>query len=206
MPVTKEHGEIHASPPFTDEDVAQLRVGDHVKFYGTIYTARDAAHRRMIMSLKEGTGLPIDVKGQVIYYVGPSPARPGRVIGSAGPTTAMRLDPFTPALLDEGLKVIIGKGGRGSVVKKSLQDHKAVYLFAIGGAGALLSKTVKSLDVIAYEDLGTESIKKLEVDGFPAIVCCDMYGGDLLLEGKEQYRDQSVLGGYQSVPPAEKAG
>ena len=206
MPIMKVDGEIRAEPPFTDEDVAQLRVGDHVLFYGTMYTARDAAHRRMITALSEGKSLPIDVKGQVIYYVGPSPARPGRVVGSAGPTTSMRLDPFTPALLDQGLKVIIGNGGRGSMVKKSLQDHKAVYLFAIGGAGALLSKTIKSLDVVAYEDLGTESIKKLEVEGFPAIVCCDMYGGDLLLEGKEQYRNQKVLGTYQSLPPAEKAG
>ncbi|MBI5288336.1 MAG: fumarate hydratase C-terminal domain-containing protein [Chloroflexi bacterium] len=206
MPITKVDGEIRAEPPFSDDDIAQLRVGDHVRFYGTMYTARDAAHRRMITALSEGKALPIDVKGQIIYYVGPSPARPGRVVGSAGPTTSMRLDPFTPALLDQGLKVIIGKGGRGSMVKKSLQDHKAVYLFAIGGAGALLSKTIKSLDVVAYEDLGTESIKKLEVEGFPAIVCCDMYGGDLLLEGKEQYRDQKVLGAYQSVPPAEKAG
>jgi fumarate hydratase subunit beta len=206
MPVTRSGDEIRAEPPFSDEDVAQLRVGDHVRFYGTIYTARDAAHRRMIQALAEGKPLPIDVKGQVIYYVGPSPARPGRVVGSAGPTTAMRLDPFTPALLDQGLKVIIGKGGRGSLVKKSLQDHKAVYLFAIGGAGAVLSKTIKKLDIVAYEDLGTESIKKLEVEGFPAIVCCDMYGGDLLLQGKEQYRNQSVLGEYQSVPPAEKAG
>jgi fumarate hydratase subunit beta len=206
MPVTRSGDEIRAEPPFSDDDVAQLRVGDHVRFYGTIYTARDAAHRRMITALQEGKGLPIDVKGQVIYYVGPSPARPGRVVGSAGPTTAMRLDPFTPALLDQGLKVIIGKGGRGSMVKKSLQDHKAVYLFAIGGAGAVLSKTIKSLEVVAYKDLGTESIKKLEVEGFPAIVCCDMYGGDLLLQGKEQFRNQDVLGAYQSVPPAEKAG
>ena len=206
MPITRENGEIRARPPFTDDDVAQLRVGDHVRFFGTIYTTRDAAHRRMIAALNEGQPLPIDVKGQILYYVGPSPARPGRVIGSAGPTTAMRLDPFTPPLLDQGLKVIIGKGGRGSVVKKSLVDHKAVYLFAIGGAGALLSKTIKKMDVIAYEDLGTESIKKLEVEGFPAIVCCDMYGGDLLLQGKEQYRDQGKLGVYQSVPPAEKAG
>ena len=206
MPIMKVDGEIRAEPPFTDEDVAQLRVGDHVLFYGTMYTARDAAHRRMITALSEGKSLPIDVKGQVIYYVGPSPARPGRVVGSAGPTTSMRLDPFTPALLDQGLKVIIGKGGRGSIVKKALQEHKGVYLLAIGGAGALLSKTIKSMEVIAYEDLGTESIKKLEVEGFPAIVCCDMYGGDLLLEGKEQYRNQKVLGTYQSVPPAEKAG
>lgn len=206
MPIEKKDGEIRARPPFTEADVAQLRVGDHVKFYGTIYTARDAAHRRMIAALAEGKPLPFDLKGQVIYYVGPSPARPGRVIGSAGPTTSMRLDPFTPTLLEQGLKVIIGKGGRGSIVKKALQDNKAVYLLAIGGAGALLSKTIKSMDVIAYEDLGTESIKKLEVEGFPAIVCCDMYGDDLLLAGKEQWRDQATLGAYQSVPPAEKAG
>jgi len=206
MAIVKENGAIKAYPPFTEEDVAQLRAGDHVKFYGTIYTARDAAHRRMIQALDAGESLPMDIKGQVIYYVGPSPARPGRVIGSAGPTTSMRLDPFTPRLLEEGLKVIIGKGGRGSVVKQALQDNKAVYLLAIGGAGALLSQTIKRMDVIAYEDLGTESIKKLEVDGFPAIVCCDMYGGDLLLAGKEQYRDQAVLGAYVSVPPAEKAG
>jgi fumarate hydratase subunit beta len=206
MPITKENGEIRATAPFTEEDVAQLRAGDHVRFYGTIYTARDAAHRRMVTALAEGKPLPVDIKGQVIYYVGPSPARPGRVIGSAGPTTSMRLDPFTPTLLEQGLKVIIGKGGRGSIVKKALQDNKAVYLLAIGGAGALLSKTIKKLDVVAYDDLGTESIKKLEVEGFPAIVCCDMYGGDLLLAGKEQYRDQAVLGSYQSVPPAEKAG
>jgi fumarate hydratase subunit beta len=206
MPITKSGTEIRAEPPFTDDDVAQLHVGDHVKFYGTIYTARDAAHRRMIAALNEGNPLPIDVKGQVIYYVGPSPARPGRVIGSAGPTTAMRLDPFTPALLDQGLKVIIGKGGRGSTVKESLVAHKAVYLLAIGGAGALLSKTIRKMDVIAYEDLGTESIKRLEVEGFPAIVCCDMYGEDLLLTGKEQYRETGTLGSYVSVPPAEKAG
>ncbi len=206
MPIVKENGEIKATAPFTEADVAQLRAGDHVKFYGTIYTARDAAHRRMVTSLTEGKPLPFDIKGQIIYYVGPSPARPGRVIGSAGPTTSMRLDPFTPALLEQGLKVIIGKGGRGSIVKKSLQDNKAVYLLAIGGAGALLSKTIKKMDVIAYEDLGTESVKKLEVEAFPAIVCCDMYGGDLLQAGKEQYRNQAVLGAYQSVSPAEKAG
>ena len=206
MTIVRENGEIKATAPFTEDDVAQLRAGDHVKFYGTIYTARDAAHRRMVTALSDGSPMPFDIKGQVIYYVGPSPARPGRVIGSAGPTTSMRLDPFTPALLEQGLKVIIGKGGRGSIVKKALQDNKAVYLLAIGGAGALLSKTIKKMEVIAYDDLGTESIKKLEVDGFPAIVCCDMYGGDLLLAGKEQYRDQAVLGSYVSVPPAEKAG
>jgi len=206
MPITRENGEIRATPPFTDDDVAQLHAGDNVKFYGTIYTARDAAHRRMIQALNEGKPLPFDLRGQVIYYVGPTPPRPGRVIGSAGPTTAMRLDPFTPTLLEQGLKVIIGKGGRGTQVKEALKKHKGVYLLAIGGAGALLSHAIKSVEVIAYEDLGTESIKKLEVEGFPAIVCCDMYGEDLLLAGKEQWRDQSTLGEYVSVPPAEKAG
>ncbi len=206
MPVIRENGEIHVSAPLSDEDVAQLRVGDHVKFYGTIYTSRDAAHKRIIASIDAGEPLPYELPGQVIYYVGPTPARPGRIVGAAGPTTAMRLDPYTPPLLERGLKAIIGKGGRGPIVKKALQEHKAVYLIAIGGAGALLSKTIKKLDVIAYPDLATESVKKLEVEGFPAIVCCDMYGGDLLLEGKEQYRDQATLGAYQSVGPAEKAG
>lgn len=206
MPIVKQDGEIRATPPFTDDDLAQLHAGDQVKFYGTIYTARDAAHRRMVQALSDGKPLPMDIRGQIIYYVGPTPARPGRVIGSAGPTTAMRLDPFTPALLEEGLKVIIGKGGRGTVVKQALQKHKGVYLLAIGGAGALLSKTIRSMEVIAYEDLGTESIKKLEVEGFPAIVCCDMHGEDLLLKGKDEYRDQNTLGEYVSVPPAEKAG
>ncbi len=203
MPVVREDGQIKVNAPLTDDDVAQLRVGDHVKFYGTIYTGRDAAHKRIVSAINEGKPLPFDMRGQVLYYVGPSPARPGRVVGSAGPTTSMRLDPYTPPVLDQGIKAIIGKGGRGSMVKKSLQKHKAVYLLAIGGAGALLSKSIRSLEVIAYEDLGTESVKKLEVDGFPAIVCCDMYGGDLLLEGKEQWRNQAVLGAYQSVPPAE---
>jgi fumarate hydratase subunit beta len=206
MTIEKRDGEIRLTAPLTDEDVAQLRVGDHVKFYGTIYTSRDAAHKRIIASIDEGKELPYALQGNVIYYVGPTPARPGRVVGSAGPTTAMRLDPYTPPLLARGLKAIIGKGGRGPEVKQALQKYKAVYLIAIGGAGALLSQTIKKLDVIAYEDLGTESVKKLEVEGFPAIVCCDMYGGDLLLEGKEQYRDQSVLGDYVSVPPAAKAG
>ena len=134
MPIVKENGEIKATAPFTEDDIAQLRVGDHVKFYGTMYTARDAAHRRMVAAIAEGKPLPFDIKGQIISYVGPSPARPGRVIGSAGPTTSMRLDPFTPAMLENGLKVIIGKGGRGSIVKKALQDNKGVYMIAIGGA------------------------------------------------------------------------
>jgi len=201
MPVEERDGEIRISAPLTDDDIAKLRIGQRVRFYGTIYTARDAAHRRMIAAVEKGEPLPVDLKGQIIYYVGPTPPRPGRVIGSAGPTTSMRMDPFTPKLLELGLKMAIGKGGRGPVVQKALQQHKAAYCLAVGGAGALLSKTIRSVDVIAYEDLGTESMKRLEVDGFPAIVACDMHGGDLLLQGKESWRQQDKLGSYQSVAP-----
>ena len=199
MPVEKIDGEIRISAPLTEDDIAQLRAGEHVRFYGTIYTARDAAHRRMLAAVEKGEPLPIDLKGQIIYYVGPTPARPGRVIGSAGPTTPMRMDPFTPRLLELGLKMAIGKGGRGPQVRQALQEQKAAYCLALGGTGALLSKTIRSVEVIAYEDLGTESIKRLEVEGFPAIVCCDMHGGDLLREGKEQWRQQEKLGSYQPI-------
>ena len=201
MPVERRNGEIRVSAPLTEEDIAQLRAGEHVRFYGTIYTARDAAHRRMVAAAEKGEPLPIDLKGQIIYYVGPTPPRPGRVIGSAGPTTSMRIDPFTPKLLELGVKMTIGKGGRGPRVQRALRENKAAYCLAVGGAGALLSKTIRSVEVIAYEDLGTESIKLLEVEGFPAIVCCDMYGGDLLLQGKERWRQQEKLGSYQPVAP-----
>jgi fumarate hydratase subunit beta len=201
MPIEEKDGQIRISAPLTEKDIAKLRAGQHVRFYGTIYTARDAAHRRMIQAAEKGEALPFDLKGQIIYYVGPSPARPGRIIGSAGPTTSMRLDPFTPKLLEMGLKMAIGKGGRGPRVQRALRENKAAYCLAIGGAGALLSKTIRKVEVIAYEELGTESIKKLEVDGFPAIVCCDMYGGDLLLLGKEQWRQTEKLGSYVPVAP-----
>ena len=201
MPVEEKNGEIRVSAPLTEDDVAKLRAGQHVRFYGTIYTARDAAHRRLLQAVEKGEPLPIDLAGQIIYYVGPTPARPGRVIGSAGPTTSMRIDPFTPKLLELGLKMAIGKGGRGAKVQRALRENKAAYCLAVGGAGALLSKTIRKMEVIAYEDLGTESIKKLEVDGFPAIVCCDMYGGDLLLLGKEQWRQTEKLGSYVPVAP-----
>lgn len=206
MPIERTNGKIRISAPLTDEDIAQLRAGDHVRFYGAIYTARDAAHRRMLEAAERGEPLPIDIVGQIIYYVGPTPPRPGRAIGSAGPTTSMRMDPFTPRLLELGLKMTIGKGGRGPLVQEALQRHKAAYCLAVGGAGALLSKTIRSVEVVAYEDLGTESIKLLEVQGFPAIVCCDMHGGDLLLQGKEQWRQQEKLGAYQSVLPRAEAG
>ena len=201
MPVERRNGEIRISAPLTEDDIAQLRAGQRVLFDGTIYTARDAAHRRMLAAIEKGEPPPIDLEGQIIYYVGPTPPRPGRIIGSAGPTTAMRMDPFTPKLLELGLKMTIGKGGRGPRVQRALQEHKAAYCLAIGGAGALLSKSIRSVEVIAYEDLGTESIKRLEVEGFPAIVCCDMYGGDLLLQGKDQWRRQEKLGAYQPVAP-----
>ena len=201
MSVEQVNGEVRISQPLTDDDIAQLRIGQHVKFYGTIYTARDAAHRRLIAAIEKGEPLPVDLTGQIIYYVGPTPPRPGRVIGSAGPTTSMRMDPATPPLLEHGLKLTIGKGGRGPAVQKALQRHKAAYCLAVGGAGALLSKTIRSVEVIAFEDLGTESMKRLEVDGFPAIVCCDMYGGDLLLQGKERWRRQDKLGSYTPVGP-----
>jgi len=201
MPVERVNGEVRVSAPLTEEDIAQLRAGEHVRFYGTIYTARDAAHRRMLQAVEKGEPLPIDLTGQIIYYVGPTPPRSGRVIGSAGPTTSMRMDPFTPKLLELGVKMTIGKGGRGPRVQRALREQKAAYCLAVGGAGALLSKTIRKVDVIAYEDLGTESMKRLEVEGFPAIVCCDMYGGDLLLQGKEQWRQQEKLGSYQPVGP-----
>jgi fumarate hydratase subunit beta len=182
--------------PLKDADLERLRAGDHVLLSGVIYSARDAAHRRMIASLQKGETLPIDVRGQVIYYVGPTPARPGRVIGSAGPTTSMRLDSFTPALLEAGLKGIIGKGGRGPAVREALKKHKAVYFLAVGGTGALLSQRIKKVDVVAYEDLVTEAVRRMEVEDFPAIVVNDIYGNDLLEQGMAQYRQPDRLGSY----------
>lgn len=190
-----EH-EFRLSPPLTDEEVLQLRIGDRVKVSGVLYGARDAAHRRMLATLDAGEPLPFDLRGQIIYYVGPSPARPGRVIGSAGPTTAGRMDPFTPRLLELGLKGAIGKSNRGEEVRAALKKQVAVYFIAIGGAGALLSQHVKRVEVIAYEDLGTESVKRIEVEEFPVIVCDDAHGDDLLLAGRRQYREMSKLGDY----------
>ena len=182
--------------PLKDADLERLRAGDHVLISGVIYAARDAAHRRMVTALQKGEPLPFDVRGQVIYYVGPTPARPGRVIGSAGPTTSMRLDPYTPPLLEAGLKGIIGKGGRGPAVREALKNHKAVYFLAVGGTGALLSKRIKKVDVIAYEDLGTEAVRRMEVEDFPAVVVNDVQGNDLLEMGKAQYRQPERLGSY----------
>jgi len=193
---------IRLQTPLTDDDVARLRIGDHVRFNGVIYTARDAAHKRLIELMQRGEELPIDLRGQVLYYVGPTPPRPGQVIGSAGPTTAMRLDPYTPAMLELGVKAIIGKGGRGPEVREALKRHRAIYCIAVGGTGALLSQHIKRAEVIAFEDLGTEAIRRLEVEEFPAIVVNDVEGRDLLEEGRKQDRTSDrpipafrVLGG-----------
>lgn len=165
--------------PLSKEDIAKLKAGDYVYITGTIYTARDAAHKRMYEALLNGQDLPIEMKNNVIYYMGPSPAREGRPIGSAGPTTSSRMDKYAPSLLDMGLSGMIGKGKRNAAVKEAVVRNGAVYLAAVGGAGALLSKSVTASEVIAYDDLGTEAIRKLEVKDFPAIVVMDKDGNDL---------------------------
>jgi len=183
-------------PPLTDAEVRELRIGAQVLITGTIYTARDAAHKRLVEALENGADLPINLTGQLLYYVGPTPPRPGMVSGAAGPTTAMRMDPFTPRLLAAGLKACMGKGNRGTGVRTALEEHTAVYLMAVGGAGALLASFIQSIEVVAYADLGTESLKRMRVENFPAIVMDDCWGGDLLTEGRKRYRNSAQLGGY----------
>lgn len=169
----------HITAPFNKEVAAQLKAGDYVYITGTIYTARDAAHKRMSEALQKQEQLPIDMENNVIYYMGPSPAREGRPIGSAGPTTASRMDKYAPALLDLGLSGMIGKGKRSQEVKDAIVRNGAVYFAAVGGAGALLSKSILSSEVIAYDDLGTEAIRRLEVKDFPVIVVIDKDGNNL---------------------------
>ena len=173
--------------PLSDADVESLKAGDRVRITGVLFTARDAAHGRLFPLIEKGEKLPIDVRGQIIYYTGPSPARPGDVVGSIGPTTGGRMDKFTPALLKLGLKGTIGKGARSQPVKDAFRQYKRVYFGAIGGAGAVLSRFVKKAEIVAYEDLGTEAIRRLEVEGFPVIVINDCHGGDLYVEGMTQY-------------------
>ncbi|MEK6531008.1 MAG: Fe-S-containing hydro-lyase [Deltaproteobacteria bacterium] len=182
---------VRITPPLTDADVLRLKTGDKVLITGVIYTVRDAAHKRLIELLDKGEGLPFDPKGQIIYYVGPTPERPGQVIGSAGPTTSGRMDAYTPRLLALGLKGTIGKGIRGKDVADAMIKHKAVYLAAVGGAAALLARTIKKAEIIAYEDLGPEAIRRLEVVDFPAIVAIDAHGRDIFTEGIEKYRGAS---------------
>ena len=178
----ERHGSVmdkYISVPLSNEDAKALRVGDYVYLTGTIYTARDAAHKRMYEALEKGEKLPIDMTNNVIYYMGPSPAREGRAIGSAGPTTASRMDKYAPRLLDLGLKGMIGKGKRSNEVKEAIVRNGAVYFAAVGGAGALLSRSIVDSEVIAYDDLGTEAIRKLTVKNFPVIVVIDAEGNNL---------------------------
>ena len=169
--------EKHITLPLNEESIKSLRVGDKVFLTGTLYTARDAAHKRLYEALQEGKDFPFDIEGQTIYYMGPSPAREGRVIGSAGPTTSSRMDVYTPALIGKGLKGMIGKGKRSPEVLEAVQEYGAIYFAATGGAGALLSKCITSAEVVAYDDLGTEAIRRLAVENFPVIVAADCYGG-----------------------------
>ncbi len=178
----------YITAPIQDEDVKDLKAGDYVYISGTIYTARDAAHKRMYESLQNGENLPIELNNNIIYYLGPTPAREGQVIGSAGPTTSSRMDKYASSLLDRGLKGMIGKGRRSGEVIDSMKKNTAVYFAAIGGAGALLSKCIKESEVIAYDDLGTEAIRKLKVENFPVIVVIDSEGKNLYDIAAEKYR------------------
>ena len=180
--------EKYINVPIDTEEISRLNAGDFVYLTGTIYTARDAAHKRMYEALQRGEALPLEMKGNVIYYLGPSPAREGKVIGSAGPTTSSRMDKYTPALLELGLKCMIGKGKRSKEVKDAIVQNGAVYFAAVGGAGALLSRSIISSEVIAYEDLGTEAIRKLTVKDLPVIVVVDSQGNDLYETAIKQYR------------------
>jgi len=174
--------------PLTDASIKELHAGDNVLLSGVIYVARDAAHKRLVETLDKGQPLPFDIKGQTIYYMGPSPAKPGQVIGAAGPTTSGRMDVYSPRLMQEGLKGMIGKGNRAKPVKAAIVKYKAIYFAAIGGAGALIAKGIKKSDVIAYEELGAEAIRRLVVENFPVTVINDIYGQDLYDEGKAKYR------------------
>ncbi|SFM84867.1 Fe-S-containing hydro-lyase [Thermodesulforhabdus norvegica] len=178
--------------PLTVDDVMNLHIGDRVLLSGVIYSARDAAHKRLVELLKKGEPLPFELDGQVIYYMGPSPAPPGRPIGAAGPTTSYRMDPYAPILIEHGLKGMIGKGARSEAVKDAMVRHKAVYFAAIGGAGALMSRSILSAEVIAYPELGPEAIRRLEVMDMPLVVANDAYGGDLYEEGVKRYARSSL--------------
>ena len=181
--------EKRITTPFTEEQVKGLKAGDTVLITGTIYTARDAAHKRLVDLLDKGEELPIDVKDAIIYYVGPTPAKPGQALGSAGPTTSYRMDAYSPKLLDQGLKGMIGKGLRNEEVVASMIKNKAVYFAAIGGAAALIGKAVKAAELIAYEDLGAEAIRKLTVEDLPVTVAIDSYGNNIYEIGQKQYLD-----------------
>lgn len=173
--------------PLNEHDVTALKIGDRVLLNGVLYTARDAAHKRLVELLENEQPLPFDLSGQVIYYVGPSPAQPGRPVGAAGPTTSYRMDAYAPTLIRYGLRGMIGKGARSEKVKEAMRQYKAVYFAAIGGAGALMARSILSAEVIAYPELGPEAVRRLEVKNFPVIVANDVHGGDLYEEGVRRY-------------------
>ena len=179
---------LYITSPIDADIIEKLTVGTMVLISGIIYVARDAAHWRLIQALDRGDRLPFDLKGQTLYYMGPSPARPGQVIGSAGPTTSIRMDIYTPRLITAGIRAMIGKGNRSPEVREAIKKYKAVYLATLGGAGALLAKSIKLAEVIAYEDLGAEAILRLNIESFPAIVANDVYGEDLFEQGKTKYQ------------------
>ena len=174
--------------PLTDKVIAELKAGDDVLLSGVIYVARDTAHKRIVEALDKGQPLPFDLKGQLIYYMGPAPAKPGNIIGSAGPTTSFRMDSYSPRLMEAGLKGMIGKGQRTQAVLDAIKKYKVVYFAAIGGAGALISKSIRKADIIAYEELGAEAVRRLEVQDFPVTVINDIHGGDLYQQGKTRYK------------------
>ena len=180
--------EIRVTTPLNEEVISKWRSGDKILISGIIYTGRDAAHKRLVELIDRGETLPFEVKGQIIYFVGPTPARPGRAVGSAGPTTSYRMDAYSPRLIEKGLKGMIGKGSRSKEVIEAMMKHKCVYMAAVGGAGALISRCIKSSEIIAYEDLGPEAIRKMEVRDLPVIVVNDTLGNDLYQEGVKKYR------------------
>ena len=179
---------IKITTPLSDEVVNSLKSGDQVSINGILYTARDAAHKRLIDLLDKGEKLPFDVKGQIIYYVGPTPPKPGAIIGSAGPTTSYRMDPYAPRLMEIGMKGMIGKGNRDKSVIDAMVKYKSIYFAAIGGAGALVARSIKKVEIIAYDDLGPEAIRKMEVEDFQAVVVNDTHGNDVYKEGMNKYK------------------
>ncbi len=183
---------LHIESPIDAKTIEKLRVGTQVLISGVLYAARDATHRRLIQALDNGDRLPFDLRGQTLYYMGPSPARPDRIIGSAGPTTSGRIDIYTPRLIAAGIRAMIGKGSRSPAVREAIKKHRAVYFVTTGGAGALLARSIKEAEVIAYEDLGAEAIRRLNVKDFPAIVANDIYGEDLFEQGKSRYRREGA--------------
>ncbi len=179
---------IHLEAPLSREDIEPLRTGDVVRLSGVILTARDAAHARMAEAIEKGDSLPFDPEGQVVYFTGPAPARPGHTLGPAGPTTASRMDSYSPLLIERGLRGMIGKGLRSKEVRESMQQHGCIYFGAVEGTAALLAQCVKEAEIVAYEDLGAEAIRRLVVEDFPVVVVNDLYGGDLYVEGREKWR------------------